>query len=98
MKEMPQHACEACNELIDEIRTLKHEFQRVKRLSAAELPLALNELQVRFGALEAQALEMKTFVCAAFVTHGTREPVDRIIPHTDRQMQAANDDTFALRT
>ncbi len=45
MKSMPQHACEACNELVATIRQLKHEFQRVKRLPAAEMAAELNLLQ-----------------------------------------------------
>lgn len=68
MKSMPQHACDACNELVETIRSLKHEFQRVKRLPAAEMAAELNLLQASFGALEAQAGELKTFVTVAITT------------------------------
>lgn len=100
MKSMPQHACEACNELVATIRSLKHEFQRVKRLPAAEMPAELNLLQAAFGALEAQAGELKTFVCVAFATSAVREVPSEIQPHApepDRQMAAANDNTLTLQ-
>ena len=97
MKSMPQHACEACNELVATIRSLKHEFQRVKRLPAAEMAAELNLLQASFGALEAQAGELKTFVTVAITTTRVREVPNEIHPHAtepDRQMAAANDLTL----
>lgn len=80
MKSVPQHACEACNELVETIRQLKHELSRVKRLPLAEIPGELNLLQASFGALEAQAAEMKTFVCVSFATHAVASHADVIPP------------------
>lgn len=80
MKSMPQHACDSCNELVDRISALKHEFQRVKRLPEKEMPAELNVLQAQFGALETQAREMKTFVCTAFTTTAVIVPSDQIRP------------------
>jgi hypothetical protein len=100
MKSMPQHACEACNELVATIRSLKHEFQRVKRLPAAEMADAWNLLQAQFGSLEQQATDMKTFVCVAFATTAVREvPSEIHAPATepDRQRAAANDHTLTLQ-
>lgn len=89
MKSMPQHACESCNELVATIRQLKHAFQRVKRLPAAEMAAELNALQVQFGSLESQAGELKTFVCVAFATTSVREVPTEIPVHApDRTAQA----------
>lgn len=82
MKSMPQHACDSCNELVTKVASLKHEFQRVKRLPAHEMPAALNVLQVEFGALESFARELKTFVCVAFANAAVVTPPDEIRPRS----------------
>lgn len=73
MKSMPEHACDACNELKAKITHLKHELQTLKRADPATLPAALNTLQAEFGALEAFAAELKTFVTVAFATSAVKQ-------------------------
>lgn len=80
MKNNPQLACEGCNDLLRRIGELRHGLMRAKRLPPEEMAGELNALQVDFGALEAQARELKTFVTVAFATSCVREVVDRVVP------------------
>lgn len=73
MKTLPQHACESCCAFIQAVRDLKHEVSEKKRLPFEEMQAYLTELQVRLGALESHAAEIKAFTTAAVVASGVRE-------------------------
>lgn len=85
MKSLPEHACIESNELVEAIRRLKHGLQNAKRLPLNEIAAEVNALQTEAGSLEQQAVDMKTFVCAAFATHAPHETPDEVLPIMERQ-------------
>lgn len=81
MKNNQQHACDSCNELIEQIRTLRERMGAAKRLaSLEEMQIEVCALQMNLNAMLAKAAEMKAMVCAAVVTSGVREMSDEIPP------------------
>lgn len=95
MKNNPQQACQSCCEFIEEVKKLKHEAQDAKRLpTLSEAQAWICTVQVKLGALEALAVEIKAFTLPAVAAAARHDPCDQI---PDRQMAAANDPTLTLQ-
>lgn len=78
---MPQHAADECSELVKQIVGLKERVVKAKRLlTLEEMQMELAALQMELFSLQQKAVEVKTFVGVAFVTTGTREYSDVVVP------------------
>lgn len=80
MMSMPQHAMVGCTEMIEGIAVMQGRVMAAKRLrTLEEMQVELAALQMELGGLKLRAVEMKTFVGAAFMTT-SRVEVSDVIP------------------
>lgn len=74
MQTMPQHACDACNELRGMIVGVKERVMAAKRLgSLAEMQGELMALQFEVLAVEQKAIEVKAFVTCSVALQAHEE-------------------------